>query len=203
MFGVVRKAVRKIAMDHGRLTSVWRKMGADPMDYAEYLRAHGRFYSIGHGCYISPHATIQDQPYIRIGNNVWIATSTLVGHDGTIGMINKAYGVRLDKVGKIDIKDNVAICHGAIILPGVTIGPNAIVAAGTVVSRDVPENTIVSGVPAKPVGRVDMMVQMLKIQNQELPWRHIIEQREGAYDPKVEPELIRMRIEHFYGRKSA
>ena len=43
-------------------------------------------------------------------------------------------GVKLDAVGKIDIRDNVFVGYGAIILRGVTIGPNAIVAAGAVVT---------------------------------------------------------------------
>jgi len=49
------------------------------------------------------------------------------------------------------IKRNAWIGAGATILPGVTIGENAIVAAGAVVSRDVPPNTVVAGVPANVV----------------------------------------------------
>lgn len=203
MRGLVHKVIRKAAMDYGRFSALYRKLNPPPQEYAEFLRKHGDYYAIGEGCYISPTANILDRPYIRVGNNVWIADCTIVGHDGTIGMINEAFGVRLDKVGKVDIRDNVAICHGAIILPGVTIGPNAIVGAGSVVNRDVPKNSIVSGVPAKPVGRLDMMVQMLKIQNREFPWRHLIEQRQGTYDPALEPELKRLRVEYFYGKQNS
>lgn len=53
--------------------------------------------------------------------------------------------------GPIVIKRNAWIGAGATILPGVTIGENSIVAAGAVVSRDVPPNTVVAGVPAKVV----------------------------------------------------
>jgi acetyltransferase-like isoleucine patch superfamily enzyme len=201
MRSLLKRVIRRAAHDHGRLTGLYRRLGPDPKEYAEYLRRRGSFYAIGEGCYIMPSANIHDEEYIRIGDNVWIADCTIVGHDGTIGMINRAFDVRLDKVGKVDIKDNVAICHGAIILPGVTIGPNAIVGAGSVVGKDVPENAIVSGVPAKKVGRVDMMVQMLKIQNAEFPWRHLIEGREGAYDPRLEPELRRLRQQYFYRGK--
>lgn len=197
--GLIKKVVRRAALDHGKLETLYRRLGVDPKEYAEFLRRHGRFYAIGEGCYISPTANIRDQEYIRVGDNVWIADCTIVGHDGTIGMINKAYGVKLDKVGKVDIRDNVAICHGSIILPGVTIGPNAIVGAGSVVGRDVPPNSIVSGVPAKQVGRVDMMVKMLEIQNKGFPWRHLIESREGEFDPALETELRRLRQQHFYG----
>jgi acetyltransferase-like isoleucine patch superfamily enzyme len=49
------------------------------------------------------------------------------------------------------IKRNAWIGAGATILPGVTIGENAIVAAGAVVSKNVPDNTVVGGVPAKEI----------------------------------------------------
>ena len=51
--------------------------------------------------------------------------------------------------GKIHIKKNAWIDANATILQGVTIGENSVVASGAVVSKDVPDNTIVGGVPAK------------------------------------------------------
>ncbi len=53
------------------------------------------------------------------------------------------------------IEDDVWIGANAVILPGVTIGQHAVVAAGAVVTTDVPENTIVAGVPAKIIKRID------------------------------------------------
>ena len=55
----------------------------------------------------------------------------------------------------IDIKDNVFIGTGSIILPGVTIGSNVIVAAGAVVSSDVPDGKVVGGVPVKVIGEFE------------------------------------------------
>ena len=69
-------------------------------------------------------------------------------------MLNRAYTVKLDSVGKIDIRDNVFIGYGAIVLPNVTISSNAIVGAGAVVTKDVAEGDIVAGIPARPIGRV-------------------------------------------------
>jgi len=67
-------------------------------------------------------------------------------------MLNRAYGVKLDSVGKIDIRDNVFVGYGAIVMPNVTIGPNAIVAAGAVVMRgDYPDNSLIAGNPAKVI----------------------------------------------------
>jgi len=131
-----------------------------------------------------------------------MSACTFIGHDGSIAMLNRAYGVRLDSVGKIDIRDHVFIGFGAIILPGVTIGPNAIVAAGAVVTRDVAEGDIVGGVPAKPIGHVEELVRRLQTKTASLPWAHLIAQREGDFDPAMEPMLRKMRIEHFYGQKS-
>jgi len=54
----------------------------------------------------------------------------------------------------VHIKKNAWIGAGATILQGVTVGENAVVAAGAVVSRDVPDNTIVAGVPARVVKEV-------------------------------------------------
>jgi acetyltransferase-like isoleucine patch superfamily enzyme len=53
--------------------------------------------------------------------------------------------------GKITIGNNVWIGAGAVILPGVSIGDNAVVAARATVTKDVPANTIVGGVPAKAI----------------------------------------------------
>lgn len=115
-------------------------------------------------------------------------------------MLNRAYGLKLDSVGKIDIRDNVFVGYHAIIMPNVTIGPNAIVAAGAVVTKDVPPNTIVGGVPAKPIGKVDEYVERMKTQTDAYPWAEMIRNRQGAYDPKIEPELKRLRVLHFYGQ---
>ena len=56
--------------------------------------------------------------------------------------------------GKIHIKRNAWIGAGATILQGVTIGENSIVAAGSVVTMDVPDNTIVGGIPAKVIKNI-------------------------------------------------
>ena len=88
---------------------------------------------------------------MHIGNNIALSGCNLIGHDGVVGMLNIAYGMKLDSVGKIMTKDNVFIGHGAIVLPNVTIWHNAIAAAGSVVIKDVALGDVVGGT-AKPIG---------------------------------------------------
>jgi serine acetyltransferase len=130
---------------------------------------------------------------------VQMATCTVLGHDGSVAMLNRAYGVVLDSVGPVRLKDNVFIGHNSIVMPNVTIGPNAIVAAGALVTRDVPEGKIVSGVPAKVVGSVDALVAFRELQTKELPWADLLMARGvSAYDPALEPELLKRRVAHFF-----
>ncbi len=57
--------------------------------------------------------------------------------------------------GQIAIRDNARMGGGAIVLPGVTIGPVAVVGAGAVVSRDVPPNTVAAGNPARVIRELE------------------------------------------------
>ncbi len=200
MKGIIRKVLRYYSFKTGKLSGLYIKIcKPSGSEYANYLKKHGRFHSIGENCIIYTFTNITDPEYVRIGNNVLLSGCSLFGHDGCIEILNRAYNVKLEKVGKIDIKDNVFIGDSAIINPGVTIGPNAIVAAGSVVSHDVKEGTIVGGVPAQEIGNVRDLVERLKEETEQLPWYDLISKREGAYDASMEPELKRRRIEYFFG----
>lgn len=200
---IVQKLLRALAWDFGKATRLYLKVCQPRNDeYAEFLRRRGNFYSIGENCSINRDVRVTDPAYVRLGNNVCLSSCTLIGHDGSVAVLNRAYNVRLDSVGKIDIKDNVFVGYGAIILPDVTIGPNAIIAAGAVVTKDVAAGTIVGGVPACPLGLVEDLVKRLDAQTRSLPWADLILQREGSYDPAIEEELKRQRIQSFYGSDS-
>jgi len=90
------------------------------------------------------------EPYlIKIGNDCTIAGGVcLITHDGA-AWIFRHQVPDLQVFGPITIEDNCFIGQNAIILPGVTIGENSVVGAGAVVTKNVPPNSIVGGVPAR------------------------------------------------------
>lgn len=87
---------------------------------------------------------------IEIGNHVAIAPGTQIYSYSDDYAIGRKIG-EIHKTGDVIIKNNVLIGAGSIILPGVTINNGAIIAAGAVVNKDVSENSIVGGVPAKEI----------------------------------------------------
>lgn len=202
MKSLLKRLLRHYAFKTGKLKFAYvRFCRPNGMEYAEFLKRHGGYYSIGQNCSINLGANITDPAYVRLGNNVSLSDCTLLGHDGVIAVLNQAYGVKLDSVGKVDIRDNVFIGHGAIVMPGVTIGPNSIVAAGAVVTRDVKEGDIVGGVPARPISRIDDLVRRLREKTDLLPWSNIINNRASAFDPKVEAELVAIRARYFFSEQ--
>ena len=128
-------------------------------DSEAYLRFLG--VKIGHGCsiYTTPHNFGTEPWLIEIGNNVTLGQGVLlITHDGT----SRLFRDRLpgmspfgNRFGAIVIRDNCFIGNNAILLPGVEIGPDSAVGAGSVVTKTVPPRTIVAGNPARPIKTLD------------------------------------------------
>jgi acetyltransferase-like isoleucine patch superfamily enzyme len=199
---MLKKIVKKIAFKTGKFKKFYLRLcNPSGYEFANFEKKWGNYHSIGNDCAIWPYTNVTNPEYTRLGNNVMLTNCTVLGHDGSIAVLNKAYNKKLDRVGKVDFRDNVFVGHGAIILPNVTIGPNAIVAAGAVVSKNVPEGTIVAGIPARVIGRVDDLVAKLERETVELPWASIIQQRDGSFDSELEPALKALRIKSFFGNE--
>ena len=199
---IIKYLIKIIAFRTGRLRYLYLKIcKPNGIEWANYLRKYGNFYSIGNDCMIWPYTNITDPQYVKIGNNVILTACSIFGHDGVVAMLNKAYDKKLDSVGKIEINDNVFIGHGAIVMPGVIIGPNAVVAAGSVVIHNVLEGTVVAGVPARAIGDIDNLIAKLEHKTMLFPWNDLLKERNGSFDPLLEPELIRKRVDFFYGTK--
>ncbi len=111
----------------------------------------GKNITIGKRVFINAGCKFQDQGGITIGDDV------LIGHNTVIATLNHALipDDRGDLIpSPVKIGDKVWIGSNSTILPGVTIGYGAVIAAGSVVTKNVPDNTIVAGVPAKIIKHI-------------------------------------------------
>lgn len=196
----IKRFLRYMAFEHHRFGRLYLRI-CKPLnfEYAEYWKSQKLLHSIGEKCALNPGINITDPAYVRIGNNCTLSNCTLLGHDAAVAVLNEAHGTKLDAVGYIDIRDNCFIGIGAIVMPNTTIGPDAIVAAGSVVTKDVAPGTVVGGVPARFICTTADLMERMKKRSESYPWISLIQARKGAYDPAIEPELVRRRVEYFFG----
>ena len=119
---------------------------------APFSTNFGKHTTIGKNVFINHGCSFLDLGGITIEDDVLIGPQVkLVTENHPVDPSNrKSLDLKSIHIGK-----NVWLGAGAIILPGVTVGENSIVAAGAVVTKDVPSNTIVGGVPARVIKKID------------------------------------------------
>lgn len=134
-----------------------------------YLRTQG--VKIGDNCQLlNQPFNFGTEPWlIEIGDKVTITNGVfLITHDASSRLFrdtlpdSSPFGNRF---GKILIHNNCFVGINSIILPDVSIGPNSIVGAGSVVNKDVPPNTVVAGVPARPICSLDDFIEKYRIKS--------------------------------------
>lgn len=142
---------------------------ASPRGIIKFYQKQGM--RIGNNCEINKNVNIITEPYlITLGNNVRITSGVkFITHDGGLYVARNYVGgdikkicpniERADKFGKIEIGNNVHIGVDAIIMPGITIGNNVVVGAGAVVTKNIPNNVVAVGVPAKPIETIEKYVK--------------------------------------------
>lgn len=123
---------------------------------AEILRGKG--VAIGENSEIYPDVEFGSEPYlIKLGDNVRITSGVkLTTHDGGVWVLRNQNRLKnADIFGIIEIGNNVHIGMNTIIMPGVHIGNNCIIGCGAVVTKNIPDNSVAVGVPAKVIKTID------------------------------------------------
>jgi len=115
---------------------------------------------IGKNCRIFSRPRFGSEPYlIEIGDDVRIARGvSFITHDGGLTLFRNEFP-GINYFAKIKIGNNVLIGLNTIILPGVTIGNNVIIGSCSVINKDIPDNSVVAGIPAKLICDIESYKQ--------------------------------------------
>ena len=105
---------------------------------------------LGDNCFLNVNCKLMDSGKITIGNNVFIAPNVcLITEEHAMDVQQRLEG--LEYTHPVTIGDNVWICTGVMVLPGVTIGANSVIGAGSVVAKDIPPNSLAVGNPCRVI----------------------------------------------------
>lgn len=119
----------------------------------QYARRKG--VTIGEGCRILSNIVDTEPFLIVIGDRVTISSDVrLITHDGAGWLVRDERGRRY-RYARITIGSDVFIGSGVTVMPGVTIGNNVIVGARSVVTKSIPDGSVVAGVPARQISTWD------------------------------------------------
>ena len=155
---ITRSLLVKLNMepDLSKIRELFSEITASSIDQSTILFPpfqinYGKNTRIGKNVFINFDCTFLDLGGITIEDNVMLAPK--------VSLLTEGHPVEPSKrqtltVGSIHVKKNAWIGAGATILQGVTIGENSVVAAGSVVSKNVPDNVVVGGVPAKIINEI-------------------------------------------------
>ncbi len=155
---------------------VARRQLHDPYTIASYFREQGA--RIGDDCYFGVKVLASEPWLVEIGDHVGIAEGVKLLTHG-LGWNYRDRVPDLQVFGRVKIGSNVNIGSNAMVLPGVTIGNNCLIAAGAVVTKDVPDGSVVAGNPGKVIGDVESYFERASAE-----WA---KQRPPGYMPELEP----------------
>ncbi len=140
----------------------------DARKRTKFLIKHNVFKSVGENFVFFPRKIPQDPQFIKFHNNVVVATEVMfINHDIIHEMLNNMKVNSNHKYykfwGCIEIMDNVFIGARSTIMPNIKLGPNVIVAAGSVVTKNFSGGVIIGGNPARVIGNINSLKEGRKL----------------------------------------
>ncbi len=132
----------------------------------------GHHLHLGNRVYANFNLTLVDDGHIYIDDNVMIGpnvTITTASHPIEPGLRSKSYQFNRD----VHICENAWIGAGAILLPGVTIGKNSVVGAGSVVTKDVPDNVVAVGNPCRVLRPISEHDREYFYKEEKIDWENL------------------------------
>lgn len=159
--------------------------------FAPFYCEYGVNIHVGEECFCNYHCTFLDIAPITLGNSVWIGANVTLATPNHPFLADERLNADypdgrhdLEYAAPITIGDGCWICSGVTVCGGVTIGENTVVAAGAVVTRDLPANCIAAGIPARVVRMLDEDDRM-----------HVWETYENNAEPLSHREKKRKNLE--------
>lgn len=140
---------------------------------AKILKKNNYFHHQGMNCYFATNYFGTEPWLISFGENVHVASGVrFITHDVTANMLQRkgVSGKITNRIGKIEIGNDVVIGANAIILYDVKIGDNVVIAAGSVVTSDVPSGAVVAGVPARKISDSEKYYKKVLEFSEAVPW---------------------------------
>lgn len=155
------------------------KSGKEPFINPPFFCDYGSHIEVGDNFFANYNCTILDVAKVKIGNNVMLAPNVSIytaGHPLHPESRNSAYEYGIS----VTIGNNVWLGGNVIITPGVTIGDNAVIGAGSVVTKDIPDNAVAAGNPCRVIRMITEEDKKFYYKNREFDdeaWAKIIEKK--------------------------
>ena len=165
----------------------------------EFMRKHKLYGSIGKNCLIQKRKLPLYSNLVHIHDNVKVASNVgFVTHDAIHTMLNQKFpGEKFtERVGCIEIMDNVFIGSGTRILYNTRIGSNVIIGSDSLVNKDIPDNSVYAGVPARFICTFDEYVEKARAYTAEFKKLYGTDRLHGVDDQlaqKLYEEFLRQK----------
>lgn len=185
-----------------KIKDIYHRSSSDR--YCEYLRKKG--ISIGSGTHICAGSATIDftrPSLVSIGDNCYINENfTLLTHDYVTKVFLHLYGEFINSSGRVTIGNNVSFGRNVTVLKGVTIGDNCFIGAGSIVTKDIPPNSVAVGIPCKRIMSIDEYYARRQKESldEALDYARIIQER---FHRRPQPHEFWEEFRHFVDGENA